>query len=172
MSEHKKSIQSPNSSSDQTASADHADKLDAVLWQLCKAFNASPYVAFNKMQMVVEAHQIKCLLDMRPDLIGNAAFKIMHGGATATLLDSIDGIVAMSAIYQRSSQQPSTELVAKLTRLVTVDMRVDYIAPGKGTRFVGTAEVLRIGRQGCTTRMYMHNNTGKLIATGIATYAY
>jgi acyl-coenzyme A thioesterase PaaI-like protein len=51
-------------------------------------------------------------------------------------------------------------------RLATVDMRIDYIAPGRGRQFIGSAEVLRMGRKGCTTRMNMHNDEGKLIATG------
>jgi glycine/D-amino acid oxidase-like deaminating enzyme len=49
---------------------------------------------------------------------------------------------------------------------------VPYIAPGRGRQFIGSAEVLRMGRKGCTTRMNMHNDEGKLIATGIASYAY
>jgi uncharacterized protein (TIGR00369 family) len=188
MSEHKKPVQSSNSSAasvtTDTASTEKTShwtgnintsgeiKLDKVLTQMCHAFNASPYFAFNKMKMIVEDHQIKCILDMNDNLIGNVAFRILHGGATATLLDSVGGIVAMSEIYKRASKDETTEMLAKLTRLATVDMRVDYIAPGRGQRFIGTAEVLRMGRKGCTMRMNMHNNEGKLIATGIATYAY
>lgn len=188
MSEHKKSVQPSNSSASSnsidTSSATKTShwtgninasgevKLDKVLTQMCHAFNGSPYFAFNNMKMVVDNHQIKCILDMNDNLIGNVAFRILHGGATATLLDSIGGIVAMSEIYKRASKEETTEMLAKLTRLATVDMRVDYIAPGRGIQFIGTAEVLRMGRKGCTMRMNMHNNEGKLIATGIATYAY
>ncbi len=148
------------------------EKLDKVLQQMCHSFNGSPFFAFNQMKMVVEEHQIKCVLDMDQHLIGNVAFQILHGGVSATLLDSIGGIVAMSEIYKRANKEEATEMLRKITRLATVDMRVDYIAPGRGKQFIGTAEVLRMGRKGCTMRMNMHNDAGQLIATGIASYAY
>lgn len=149
-------------------------KLDKVLQHLCNSFNESPFFAFSQMKMVVDKnrHDIQCVLDMDQHLIGNVAFQILHGGVSATLLDSIGGIVAMAEIYKRASKEEATEMLRKITRLATVDMRVDYIAPGRGNQFIGTAEVLRMGRKGCTMRMHMHNDEGKLIATGIASYAY
>lgn len=147
-------------------------KLEKVLAQMCQSFNKSPYIAFNNMKMVVENGSIKCILEMSDHLIGNTSFRILHGGASATLLDSIGGIVAMSEIYKRTSKEDTAEMLAKINRLATVDMRVDYISPGRGSQFIGTAEVLRMGRKGCTMRMNMHSDLGKLVATGIASYAY
>ena len=147
-------------------------KLDALLQQLCRAFNGCPFFNYLEMQMVLEGEEIKCVLDMSEKLVGNVAFQILHGGVAATMLDSIGGIVAMGEMYKRMSKDRIAETVKSVTRLATVDMRVDYIAPGRGTQFIGTAEVLRLGRKGCTTRMSMHNNEGKLIATGIASYAF
>lgn len=51
-------------------------------------------------------------------------------------------------------------------------MRVDYLAPGRGKYFIARAEVLRLGRKGCTMRMTMVNDEDKQIAAGIASYAY
>lgn len=51
-------------------------------------------------------------------------------------------------------------------------MRVDYLAPGRGKYFIARAEVLRLGRKGCTMRMTMANDEDKQIAAGIASYAY
>ncbi|XID76015.1 thioesterase family protein [Alkanindiges sp. WGS2144] len=147
-------------------------KLDVVLQQLCRAFNTSPFFHHLNMQMVLEEQEIKCILDMNDSLIGNVAFQILHGGVAATMLDSIGGIVAMGELYKRADKEHIAETVKKVTRLATVDMRIDYIAPGRGKQFIGTAEVLRMGRKGCTTRMNMHNDEGKLIAIGIASYAY
>ena len=78
----------------------------------------------------------------------------------------------MGELYKRADKDHIADTVKKVTRLATVDMRIDYIAPGRGKQFIGSAEVLRMGRKGCTTRMNMHNDEGKLIATGIASYAY
>jgi uncharacterized protein (TIGR00369 family) len=147
-------------------------RIDVVLQQLCRAFNTSPFFHHLNMKMILEDQDIKCIVDMDNSLIGNVAFQILHGGVAATLLDSIGGIVAMGELYKRADKDHIAETVKKVTRLATVDMRVDYIAPGRGKQFIGSAEVLRMGRKGCTTRMDMHNEEGKLIATGIASYAY
>ncbi len=47
-------------------------------------------------------------------------------------------------------QHPETlpETIKQVTRLATVDMRVDYLAPGRGKYFIARAEVLRLGRKG------------------------
>ena len=147
-------------------------KIDVVLQQLCRAFNTSPFFHHLNMKMILEGQDIKCIVDMDSSLIGNVAFQILHGGVAATLLDSIGGIVAMGELYKRADKDHIADTVKKVTRLATVDMRIDYIAPGRGKQFIGSAEVLRMGRKGCTTRMNMHNDEGKLIATGIASYAY
>lgn len=147
-------------------------KIDVMLQQLCRAFNTSPFFHHLNMKMVLQDQDIKCVVDMDASLIGNVAFQILHGGVAATLLDSIGGIVAMGELYRRADKDHIAETVKKVTRLATVDMRIDYIAPGRGKQFIGSAEVLRMGRKGCTTRMNMHNDEGKLIATGIASYAY
>ena len=55
---------------------------------------------------------------------------------------------------------------------IGVDMRVDYLAPGRGKYFIARAETLRLGRKGCTMRMTMVNDEDKAIATAIASYAY
>lgn len=147
-------------------------KIDMLLQQLCHAFNTSPFFHHLHMQMIVQDQQIKCVIDMSETLIGNVAFQILHGGVAATMLDSIGGIVAMGELYKRADKDHIADTIKKVTRLATVDMRIDYIAPGRGKQFIGSAEVLRMGRKGCTTRMNMHNDEGKLIATGIASYAY
>jgi len=115
--------------------------------------------------------QIQGVIDMNNSLIGNIVFEILHGGVAATMLDSIGGIVAMAEIY-RSGKGELADRIRQVTRLATTDMRVDYLAPGRGIQFIATAEVLRLGRKGCTMRMNLHNNESKLIATAIATYVY
>jgi uncharacterized protein (TIGR00369 family) len=144
---------------------------EVLLTHLCKAFNGSPYMAHNLMHMRVVDGQIKGHVEMANHLIGNVAFKILHGGVAATLLDSIGGIVAMAEIYLRNEGERS-EQMKKAGRLATVDMRIDYLAPGRGQYFVASAIVLRMGRKGCTMRMDLHNDDGQHIATGIASYAY
>jgi uncharacterized protein (TIGR00369 family) len=144
---------------------------DAILQRLSMAFNHSPFMAHSGMHMSVVNGQIEGHMDMADHLIGNVAFKILHGGVAATLLDSIGGVVAMGEIYRRNDGERSDQM-KKASRLATVDMRVDYLSPGRGKSFTATAAVLRMGRKGCTMRMDLHNDEGRHIATGIASYAY
>lgn len=146
--------------------------INVVLEQLIQAFNHSPYFSHNSMQMRVVDGEIEGYIEMQPYLIGNAAFQILHGGVAATLLDSIGGIVAMAELYKRAGVDELPETLKKVSRLATVDMRVDYLSPGRGQHFIAKAETLRLGRKGCTMRMTMVNDEGKAIATAIASYAY
>ena len=146
--------------------------LNVVLNKLTQVFNTSPYFAFNEMQMRVVDDHIEGYIEMKPHLVGNISFQILHGGVSATLLDSIGGIVAMSELYRRAEPDQLADTLKKVTRLATVDMRVDYLSPGRGKYFIATAEVMRMGRKGCTMRMRMVNDEGKEIAAGIASYAY
>lgn len=143
-----------------------------ILQGLCQAFNASPFFAHSLMHMSVVDGQIEARVDMAPNLVGNVAFQILHGGVAATLLDSIGGISAMGELYKHAKAEDMTETSKKVSRLATVDMRVDYLAPGRGQYFTARAETLRLGRKGCTMRMTMVNDDGKAIATAIASYAY
>lgn len=146
--------------------------LNVVLNQLTQVFNTSPYLAHNDMQMRVVDGQIEGYIEMKPNLIGNLSFQILHGGVAATLLDSIGGIVAMGELYRQAEPEQMAETLKKVSRLATVDLRIDYLAPGRGPYFIARAEVLRLGRKGCTMRMTMLNDQGKAIAAGIASYAY
>lgn len=146
--------------------------LSVVLNQLTQVFNTSPYLAHNEMIMRVVDDQIEGYIEMKPNLIGNLSFQILHGGVAATLLDSIGGIVAMGELYRNAEPDQMAETLKKVSRLATVDLRIDYLAPGRGQHFIAKAEALRMGRKGCTMRMTMLNDEGKIIAVGIASYAY
>ena len=147
-------------------------EIDLVLQQLCHAFNHAPYFKHNEMQMRVVDGQIEAYIDMQPFMVGNVAFQILHGGVAATILDSIGGIVAMGELYKKTEVADLPDTIKKVTRLATVDMRVDYLAPGRGQYFIARAETLRLGRKGCTMRMTLVNDADKAIATAIASYAY
>lgn len=146
--------------------------IDSILQQLCQAFNQAPFYQYCGMQMRVVDQQIQAYVAMQNELIGNTAFQILHGGVAATMLDSIGGISAMVELYRQASPETLAEVGQKVSRLATVDMRVDYLAPGRGQYFIAQAEILRLGRKGCTVRMSMHNDQAQAIATAIASYAY
>ncbi len=144
---------------------------EIIFNQLCNAYNKSPFFHHCGMKMRVVDGQIQGVINMNNNLIGNVVYEILHGGVAATILDSIGGIVAMAEIY-RSGKGELADRIRQVTHLATTDMRVDYLAPGRGSQFIATAEPLRMGRKGCTMRMNLHNNENKLIATAIASYVY
>lgn len=148
------------------------EHIEVVLEQLCEGFNTSQFFAHNGMKMRVVNQKIEAYVEMNPQLIGNMAYQILHGGVAATMLDSIGGLEAMSELYRQGNEQDAEQIAHKVSRLATLDMRVDYLAPGRGQYFIARADTLRLGRKGCTVRMNLENDEGRLIATAIASYAY
>lgn len=62
------------------------------------------------------------------------------------------------------------ERAARLSRLGTIDLRIDYLRPGRGTRFSASAMLLRSGNKVAVVRSELHNELGTLIAVGTGTY--
>ncbi|WP_066964116.1 thioesterase family protein [Microbulbifer sp. Q7] len=109
----------------------------------------------------------------KPELIGNHFHNILHGGVIATALDTVGGFTAMVAAYQRMGGAIDwEEKVQRLMRLGTVDMRVDYLKPGRGEHFVCSGSILRVGNKLVVSRMELHNDREELISTGTATFLY
>ena len=52
----------------------------------------------------------------------------------------------------------------------TIDMRVDYLRPGRGERFTATSSLLRAGNKVAVARVELHNQQRDYIATATATY--
>lgn len=145
--------------------------MDTLGHTLADIMNHSPFVAYTGIRFSYENGEIYGKFLLEPHLIGNPKFEILHGGMTATILDTIGGLVGMFEIYKRH-QGTFEEQTKKVQRLATVDLRIDYLAPGRGKEFTATAEVIRLGRKGCTTRMVLVNDEGKKIAHGIGSYAF
>lgn len=145
--------------------------LEQLAQRLAVAFNHSPFNRHAGLTFSFENGEWIGRVQASTELIGNVAFGILHGGVAATLLDAIGGLVGIYEIYRRG-QGTFEEQVKKAGRLATVDLRIDYLAPGRGKEFTATAEIIRMGRKGHTARMLMINEEGKPIAHGIASYAF
>ncbi len=109
-------------------------------------------------------------MPMRPELIGNFTQGILHGGVIATLIDVVGGMMAMIGAFSRDQHLPVNERMAKLAKLGTIDMRVDYLRPGRGNSFTATASLLRTGNKVAVVRCELHADDGTLIAAGTGTY--
>jgi uncharacterized protein (TIGR00369 family) len=82
---------------------------------------------------------------------------IVHGGLTATLLDTALGTLA--------SHVPGNKKGA-----VTVELKVDFLTPGIGEKFICRAEVVHNGRQLVRMEGKVRNEKGNLIASATGTF--
>ncbi|AOS97814.1 hypothetical protein AUP74_02412 [Microbulbifer aggregans] len=135
-------------------------------------------IPFNKQiglemrELDLEQLTLSAAFELRPELIGNIWKNILHGGVIATALDTVGGLTAMVAAYQRLGDIHWKEKAERLSKLGTVDMRVDYLKPGRGEHFLCKGSILRTGNKLVVTRMELFNDSEELIATGTATYLY
>lgn len=139
---------------------------------LINSMNNSPFVKHIGLVFHYQDGKIIGKIDNQEALIGNPNFRILHGGVAGTVLDTIGGLVGMYAIFETDKGDTLDEKTKKVKRMATVDLRIDYLAPGRGKHFIATAEVIRMGRKGCTTMMLLVNDKGTKIAHGIASYAF
>ncbi len=136
-------------------------------------FNMIPFNQVIGLQITdISLERVAAEFAMKPQLIGNMTHQILHGGVIATALDTIGGAMAMSAVYAALKGIPKEERTLRILKLATLDMRVDYLKPGRGKLFTVSASVLRVGKKVCVTRMELENEDRELIAVGTATYMY
>jgi len=127
------------------------------------------HIAFNKLLgLKVESFDLEAprlRFDMRPELVGNPARQILHGGVISATLDVAGGFAIMLALAADMTGIPTS-----FPNMGTIDLRVDYLRPGRGKYFVATARIVRKGKRIAVTHMELHNDTGELIATGGGAY--
>jgi uncharacterized protein (TIGR00369 family) len=109
----------------------------------------------------------KLRFDMRPDLIGNPQRKILHGGVIAAVLDVAAGFAIHLAVLK---QRVESSQEAHFPSIGTIDLRVDYLRPGRGNHFIARGRVVRLGNRVAVAHMELVNDGGELIATGGAAY--
>jgi len=107
---------------------------------------------------------------MKQELIGNTVHRIMHGGVISAVLDTTGGMTATASAMERLQSLSKDEVAERIARIGTIDMRVDYLRPGRGIQFHSTGTVMRTGRKVAVTRMELKNEENLLIAVGTGTY--
>ena len=113
---------------------------------------------------------VSLYLPMRPELVGNVHYGILHGGVTAAVLDVAGGLAASIHTIERLADSEPELLKRRLRKVGTIDLRVDYLRPGVGEWFSATGEVVRQGNKVSVTRMLLASDRGREIALGTATY--
>ncbi|HMT09416.1 MAG TPA: PaaI family thioesterase [Pyrinomonadaceae bacterium] len=123
------------------------------------AENALHNLPFSKligMRLVdLEPGIARIAIEMRDDLRQPSG--VLHGGVTATLIDT-----AMA--FAVRTHLPLDAATA------TIDLTVHYLRPHLSGTFICTGKIVRAGKRIFTVSADVHNEEGKLIATGISTY--
>ncbi len=108
--------------------------------------------------------------DMKNDLVGNSTIGILHGGVTASVIDLTGGLSALISCAKFHEKESLEVIAKKLTSSATIDMRVDYLRPGKGKSFVCKSRIIRAGSRIVVSKIDLFNEKEIRIATGTATY--
>ncbi len=101
---------------------------------------AIPFNAFLGVRVEHLEHGLCVLrLPWRGELVGDPFRPAVHGGVTATLIDTAGGAACFSLL-----ERPTD-------RVSTVDMRVDYLRPGAGADLYCRGRVIRMGNRVAVT---------------------
>ena len=119
-----------------------------------------PFNRFLGIQITAaEEGWVRLELPFREEFIGDASRPALHGGVISTLIDTCGGFAVFTAI-------PFGE------RVSTIDLRVDYLAPGLPETLVAEGKVLRVGNRVGVTDItcYQPSNPARVVATGKGVY--
>jgi len=99
-------------------------------------------------------------LPFRDDFIGDPMRRALHGGVLATLADTAGGIAVWGQVKDQRA------------RVSTIDLRVDYLRPGKPELVAAEAHVVRQGnRVGVAdVRLFHPARPDETLATGKGVY--
>lgn len=143
-----------------------------VLEQVTQLWNAhipfNQLLGFNIIKMDPQESEIQ--FQWKNELMGNPVQKILHGGVIASVLDMVGGVVAAANIIDNLPELKESLIHEKLSRMSTIDLRTDFLRPGRGEQFIATARIIRKGSKVAVARMELHNEKGTHIAFGTGTY--
>src|SRR2546423_14873070 len=137
-----------------------AAKLEARVRQVFEQGVPFNSVLGRKVESL-EPEAPKLRFDMRPELIGNARRQILHGGVISAVLDVAAGFaIHLAVIKQRAESAHESHFPT----IGTIDLRVDYLRPGRGHYFIATGRVVRLGNRVAVAHMELVNESSELIA--------
>jgi uncharacterized protein (TIGR00369 family) len=118
------------------------------------------YIPFNKVLGVkvaeIDRGRVRLEVPFKDELIGDPLRPALHGGVLSTLADTAGGAAVWSALEDGRA------------RVQTIDLRIDYLRPGKRETVVAEANVVRMGRRVAVVDMRLFHSSAptETIATG------
>lgn len=94
-----------------------------------------PFNRFLGLRLdALERGRVRVLLPFRPEFIGDPTRPALHGGVISTVADTVGG----AAVFT---------LTDPGDRVATIDLRVDYLRPGRSEDLLATGRVIRVGNR-------------------------
>lgn len=134
-------------------------------------WNKIPFNQLLGLELVsLRRGDIRIRMNMKDELVGNYVQGILHGGVISSVLDVTGGLVSsLEALWEKKGG-PLEDIEHRNQRFSTLDLRVDFLKPGRGHYFLAKGELLRLGKSTALARMELKNDEGILIAVGTGTY--
>jgi uncharacterized protein (TIGR00369 family) len=133
-------------------------------------------IPFNKILGLkvesISADCVKTVFEMRNELIGNYKMRMLHGGVISSAIDVTGGLAAVISIQAKMHGETLQAKIDSSFRISTIDLRVDFLRPGIGNRFIVSAYVLRTGNKIAVSRIELHNDQNELVAIGTGSYLF
>lgn len=131
-------------------------------------------IPFNKLLGLkvesISRERVRVGFRMRDELMGHYQRGMVHGGAISTVLDVTGGLAAFMGVQEKMAGETLEAKLERFGRVSTIDIRVDFLRPGIGKKFIATAYALRTGKKVAVTRIELHNDKKELIAVGTGSY--
>jgi uncharacterized protein (TIGR00369 family) len=129
----------------------------AALERLRVEMERCPFHDFLRPEGVgADGEKVVVRLPFRPEFRLAAADDCFHGGVLAALVD----ITAHATVAVRTGHVSPT-----------VDLRLDYLRPARGSALVATGRVLRAGRSIARADVEVHDPDGALVVAGRGTFS-
>jgi acyl-CoA thioesterase len=130
---------------------------EKYLEQVRKVANNSPYYQLLGMEvMEIKEGESKIQMPFKQAL--THPYRIVHGGAIASLADSS---VAMALI----------SLVERKDRIATIEFKINFFVPVSKGHLEAHAKIIHKGSKTAVGDVEVKNEEGKLVAKVIATYS-
>ena len=121
-------------------------------------------IPFNRVLGVrvaeIDRGRVRLEITFREELIGDPVRRAMHGGVISALADTAGGCAVWSALDEPTA------------RVSTIDIRIDYLRPGRPETLVAEGSVVRAGRRVgvADIRLFHPSAPAESIATGKGVY--
>jgi len=122
------------------------------------------YIPFNKYLglrcLDIANGSVRVELPYRSDHVGNPEIPALHGGAISATLDTTGGL----AVWSQAGPND---------RVSTIDLRVDFLRPGRAEPLIAVARVVRLGnRVGVAELRAFHpDSEDRPVAAGMGVYS-